>query len=116
MQHEHGEGRGWRVMSQRFDPVGPPAEGEDRLLADRLHPWTRQAEALIARRVGDARAHAEAGRLPAAAERLAELGGALAGHIRDARAAFYHQAFRDRDPAVHRDDLHPDAEGERVAR
>jgi hypothetical protein len=76
----------------------------------------RHAEALIARRVADARAHAEAGRLLPAAERLTELGTALADHVQNARGRFYRDAFRDLDPAIHRYGIHPDEAGEEVAR
>jgi hypothetical protein len=86
-----------------------------------LRPWTARAAELVARRVADARAHAESGRVSDAHARLDELRHGLlgarrndsAGLLRDARAAFYRAAFDDHaplDPAIHQTDLGPSAD------
>jgi len=91
---------------------------------DALRPWLVRAGRLIADRLADARAHAEAGRTFDASQRLAELRRNLlddmsgAGSLlSNARAAFYKQAFHAEpfDGRVHRDVL-PDPAGELAAR
>lgn len=96
----------------------------EQALADRLAPWRERALDLVARRLADARALAEIGRMDAAEARLDELRAGLAGGrgtglVPDARAAFYRQAHGRAilafDPAIHRE-LAPDPGGEAVAR
>ncbi len=89
-----------------------------------LLPWTNRAAALVARRVADARAHAQAGSIGDAHSRLDELRDGLlgprrddpAGLLRDARAAFYLAAFAEHAPldeTIHQADLGPsDADAE----
>jgi hypothetical protein len=97
----------------------------DRDRDDALQPWVARAGRLIADRLADARAHAQAGRTFEANERIAELrrelldvdtsaGGSL---LSNARAEFYRQGFRAEpfDPAIHRP-LYPDPAGELAAR
>ena len=86
-----------------------------------LRPALERAEGLIERRLEDARAHAAAGSLPTAENRLKELTVSLNRHIGEARAHFYRAAFGQHgriglDPDVHRLDLGPTAEGEAAAR
>lgn len=111
-------------------PATPAAslDAEERELAARLLPWANRADELIGRRIADAKAHAAAGRLGEAGDRLAELRVALAGPrmadgvgvLADARAQFLRQSFAairpSLDPAIHRTDLAPSAELERTAR
>jgi len=82
--------------------------------------WLKQARDLIEGRLADARVHAERGSLSAAHGRIDELADGLAELLGNARASFYWDAFRDirpkLDPEMHRTDLAPDPDGERVAR
>ena len=75
-----------------------------------LRPWLARATVLIWDRVADARAHAGAGRMTEAAQRLEELRVGLLDDqsrtgsvLSNARAAFYRTAFREEphDPAIH---------------
>ena len=61
-----------------------------------IAPWMAQASTVVASRLRDARAHAEAGRMVDAALRLAELDRSIAdGILAPARGQFLHAAFRD---------------------
>ncbi len=91
---------------------------------DQLRPWVARATVLIWDRIADARAHAEAGRMDQAAQRLEELRRGLLDDqtgkgslLSNARAAFYRQAFHHEpfDPALH-DPVRPDQAGELAAR
>ena len=62
------------------------ATAPDRELLAALRPWLDRAEGLVDRRLADARAHAAAGSLPTAENRLRELTGSLNRHVGDARA------------------------------
>ena len=96
----------------------------DQTRDDQLRPWVARATVLIWDRVADARAHAEAGRMPEAAQRLDELRRGLIDDqsgrgslLANARASFYRQAFHHHpfDPAIH-DTVRPDQVGELAAR
>ena len=91
---------------------------------DALRPWLVRAGRLIADRLADARAHAEAGRTFDANQRLSELRRNLLDDqsgqgslLSNARAAFYRQAFTDppHDPSQHRE-LRPEPAAELTAR
>jgi len=91
---------------------------------DELRPWLVRASRLIADRIADARAHAEAGRTFEANERISELRRALLDDqsgtgslLSNARAAFYKQAFHAEpfDGRIHRE-LRPEPAGELAAR
>jgi hypothetical protein len=94
------------------------AENQERDLAAALRPWTAAASSLVGRRLSDVRQHAAAGYLGTAEMRLTELRESLQRHVANARGYFYRRAFvqHPRDPAVHRLDLGPDADGEHAVR
>jgi hypothetical protein len=88
---------------------------------DALRPWLVRSSSLIANRLRDARAHAEAGRAADAASRLDELATALAEDILGpAREQFYLQAFRDHrlelDPSIVDQSVAPNRSGAFAAR
>lgn len=93
---------------------------EEKALTDSLRPWLNRARGMVDRRFADARAHAAGGRLEDAQSRLDELTRSLSGHISDARATFYRDAFKwhrsHLDPEIHLMDELPYADGEAVAR
>jgi hypothetical protein len=91
---------------------------------DELRPWLAKAEGLIANRLADAKAHAQAGDVLIAMSRINELRTAIADDrpgepslLAHARATFYHAAFvaEPFDGSVHRP-VTPNVEGELVAR
>jgi hypothetical protein len=90
-------------------------------LADALRPWVVRSTSLIANRLRDARAHAEAGRLADATARLDELALSLSEDILEpAREAFYRESFRthrlELDPSVVDPDVVADRAGAFAAR
>jgi hypothetical protein len=93
------------------------ASPEDAALA----AWSTRATDLVRRRLRDARAHAEAGRMSDAAERLDELNSALVrGVIRPARGEFYLDAhttaLSELDPRVVDPEARPSTEGAEAAK
>jgi hypothetical protein len=85
-----------------------------------LDAWRDRAAGLIHRRTEDAAMHERGGNVAVAVDRLEELGVQLWAMLKDARADFYRRAFMAHrmrhDPAIHRTDMAPTAEGEAAAR
>ena len=85
-----------------------------------LAAWSIRAATQVRRRLRDARAHAEAGRLTDASERIGELAADLVHDVmRPARGEFYRDAFTaallDGDPRIVDTAIRPTTEGRQAA-